>query len=212
MEEVIEQLREANEPVPVPLELPDEDQLVEIEEQLFINIPFVFKEFLLTVSDVVPGWTEVLQQMRVGDEWVVYLPPALGYGEQGRPGIPPNAVLAILVGAMTIPGIVPTSWRTTSETSTSPPAALAAIRAAAFTASPTGSSVPNRFCAVVLPISATRVDERTSDSPKAAPLAIVHARASGASKRARARVDRMRSARASRARRSGATASEAAKR
>ncbi|RXT83105.1 cell wall assembly protein, partial [Pseudomonas syringae] len=29
MEEVIEQLREANEPVPVPLELPDEDQLVE---------------------------------------------------------------------------------------------------------------------------------------------------------------------------------------
>ncbi|MDG6404455.1 SMI1/KNR4 family protein, partial [Pseudomonas quasicaspiana] len=28
MEEVIEQLREANEPVPVPLELPDEDQLV----------------------------------------------------------------------------------------------------------------------------------------------------------------------------------------
>lgn len=58
MEEVIEQLREANEPVPVPLELPDEDQLVEIEEQLFINIPFVFKEFLLTVSDVVYGSLE----------------------------------------------------------------------------------------------------------------------------------------------------------
>ena len=58
MEEVIEQLREANEPVPVPLELPDEDQLVEIEEQLFINIPFVFKEFLLTVSDVVYGRLE----------------------------------------------------------------------------------------------------------------------------------------------------------
>ena len=31
MEEIIEQLREANEPVPVPLELPDEDLLVEIE-------------------------------------------------------------------------------------------------------------------------------------------------------------------------------------
>ena len=58
MEEVIEQLREANEPVPVPLELPDEDQLVEVEEQLFINIPFVFKEFLLTVSDVVYGHLE----------------------------------------------------------------------------------------------------------------------------------------------------------
>lgn len=58
MEEVIEQLREANQPVPVPLELPDEDQLVEIEEELFINIPFVFKEFLLTVSDVVYGSLE----------------------------------------------------------------------------------------------------------------------------------------------------------
>lgn len=58
MEEVIEQLREANEPVPVPLELPDEDQLVEIEEQLFIDIPFVFREFLLTVSDVVYGSLE----------------------------------------------------------------------------------------------------------------------------------------------------------
>nr|WP_246745514.1 MULTISPECIES: SMI1/KNR4 family protein [Pseudomonas] len=40
------------------MELPDEDQLVEIEEQLFINIPFVFKEFLLTVSDVVYGSLE----------------------------------------------------------------------------------------------------------------------------------------------------------
>ena len=58
MEEIIEQLREANEPVPVPLEWPDEDQIVEIEEQLFIDIPVVFREFLLTVSDVVYGSLE----------------------------------------------------------------------------------------------------------------------------------------------------------
>ena len=32
MEEIIEELREKNEPVPVPLELPDDDQLVEIED------------------------------------------------------------------------------------------------------------------------------------------------------------------------------------
>lgn len=42
--------------------------------------------------------------------------------------------------ASRMPGMEPTSWRTTSETSTSPPAALAAMRAAALTASPTGSS------------------------------------------------------------------------
>ena len=62
---------------------------------------------VFTVSDVVPGWTEVLQQMRVGDEWVVYLPPALGYGEQGRPGIPPNAVMVFrlkLLEVAPVPG------------------------------------------------------------------------------------------------------------
>lgn len=58
MEEVIEQLRELNEPVPVPLELPDEDLLVEIEEQLLINLPFELREFLLKVSDVVYGGLE----------------------------------------------------------------------------------------------------------------------------------------------------------
>jgi hypothetical protein len=58
MEEVIEQLRELNEPVPVPLDLPDEDLLVEIEEQLLINLPFELREFLLKVSDVVYGRLE----------------------------------------------------------------------------------------------------------------------------------------------------------
>jgi hypothetical protein len=58
MEDVIEKLREENEPVPVPLELPDEDQLVEIEEELLISLPPEFREFLLTVSDVVYGKLE----------------------------------------------------------------------------------------------------------------------------------------------------------
>lgn len=58
VEDVIEQLRELNEPVPVPLELPDDDLLVEIEEQLLINLPFGLREFLLQVSDVVYGRLE----------------------------------------------------------------------------------------------------------------------------------------------------------
>jgi len=45
-------------------------------------------------QDVVPGWTEALQRMKVGDEWLLYLPPALGYGPEGRPPtIPGNSVL-----------------------------------------------------------------------------------------------------------------------
>ena len=55
MEEVIEQLRELNEPVPVPLELPDEETLVEVQEQILIHLPFALREYLLTVSDVVYG-------------------------------------------------------------------------------------------------------------------------------------------------------------
>jgi len=58
VEEVIEQLRELNEPVPVPLELPEEELLVEIEEQILINLPFELREFLLKVSDVVYGRLE----------------------------------------------------------------------------------------------------------------------------------------------------------
>jgi hypothetical protein len=56
--DVIDLLREANEPVPIPLELPDEDLLVEIEEQILIGLPDEFKAFLLTVSDVVYGSVE----------------------------------------------------------------------------------------------------------------------------------------------------------
>ncbi len=58
MDELIDLLREKNEPIPTPLELPDSDQLVEIEEQLLISLPGEYREFLLTVSDVVYGRLE----------------------------------------------------------------------------------------------------------------------------------------------------------
>ena len=58
MEEIIEELRERNEPVPVPLELPDEEMLVDVQEQILIHLPFVLREYLLTVSDVVYGRLE----------------------------------------------------------------------------------------------------------------------------------------------------------
>lgn len=48
---------------------------------------------VMTVRDLVPGWREALQLMRPGDQWLIYLPPKLGYGERGAGPIPPNAVL-----------------------------------------------------------------------------------------------------------------------
>jgi len=35
------------------------------------------------VNKVIPGWSEVLQLMKVGDRWKVYIPSYLAYGEQG---------------------------------------------------------------------------------------------------------------------------------
>jgi FKBP-type peptidyl-prolyl cis-trans isomerase FklB len=45
------------------------------------------------VSDVVPGWTQALQQMREGDQWMVWISPELAYGPGGSGPIGPNELL-----------------------------------------------------------------------------------------------------------------------
>ena len=47
------------------------------------------------VGDVIKGWTEALQLMKVGDKWELVIPPELGYGDNPRPGglIKPGDVL-----------------------------------------------------------------------------------------------------------------------
>jgi FKBP-type peptidyl-prolyl cis-trans isomerase FklB len=47
------------------------------------------------VAMLIPAWTEALQLMRPGDEWTIWVPPSIGYGEEGAGGgeIPPNALL-----------------------------------------------------------------------------------------------------------------------
>ena len=72
MHDVIEKLRELNEDIPVPLELPDFDQLVEVEEQLLIPIPSDLKEYLLHASDVVYGSLEPVTASDPGSH--CYLP------------------------------------------------------------------------------------------------------------------------------------------
>ena len=50
------------------------------------------------LDEVIPGWTEVMQLMRPGDEWVVWIPPQLGYGDEAKgAAIPANSVLKFRV-------------------------------------------------------------------------------------------------------------------
>ena len=58
MEDIIEALIEGSEVVPIPLTLPDDELLVEIEEQILISLPSEYKEFLLEVSNVIYGSIE----------------------------------------------------------------------------------------------------------------------------------------------------------
>jgi peptidylprolyl isomerase/FKBP-type peptidyl-prolyl cis-trans isomerase FklB len=47
----------------------------------------------MPLDQLIPGWIEALQLMRPGDEWMLYVPPELGYGGEGAGQIPPDSTL-----------------------------------------------------------------------------------------------------------------------
>lgn len=71
---------------------------VEFDSSYMRNKPASFP-----VDGVIPGWTEALQLMRVGDKWELTIPPDLGYGSQGAGKIiPPDATLIFEVELLEI--------------------------------------------------------------------------------------------------------------
>jgi FKBP-type peptidyl-prolyl cis-trans isomerase FklB len=56
-------------------------------------------------NQVIKGWTEAMQLMVEGDKWELYIPPDLGYGDNGAGGdIPPGATLIFVMELQTING------------------------------------------------------------------------------------------------------------
>ena len=55
------------------------------------------------LDHVIPGWTEALQLMKVGDKWRIFLPANLAYGDQSpSPKIGPNSTLIFEVELLKI--------------------------------------------------------------------------------------------------------------
>lgn len=72
MDRIIAELRACNEEVPVPLELPDMDDIIDAEEQLLVALDNEFRQFMLTVSDVIYGALEPVTVADPGSH--TYLP------------------------------------------------------------------------------------------------------------------------------------------
>jgi len=59
------------------------------------------------LGGLIPAWVEALQRMRPGDEWILYVPPTMGYGDKESGPIPPNSLLIFriqLLGVLPHPG------------------------------------------------------------------------------------------------------------
>jgi SMI1-KNR4 cell-wall len=82
MDDIIQELRRRSESIPVKLDLPTDDDLLDAEEQIFLTFPAQYREFLLEVSDVVLGSVE----------------PATAADPQSHTYIPDMAAEAWLVG------------------------------------------------------------------------------------------------------------------
>lgn len=61
----------------------------EFDSNLNRQSPFQFN----VAGGVIQGWIEAIKMMPVGSKWKLYVPSALGYGDQGNGRIPPNTPL-----------------------------------------------------------------------------------------------------------------------
>lgn len=56
----------------------------------------------IPVSNVIPGWQEIIPMMRVGAKWHVVIPPDMAYGNRGNGMIGPNSTLVFDIELLSI--------------------------------------------------------------------------------------------------------------
>ncbi|WP_168075762.1 FKBP-type peptidyl-prolyl cis-trans isomerase [Caulobacter sp. SSI4214] len=66
------------------------------------GVPAVFP-----LDGLVPAWVIALQRMKAGDEWILYVPPALGYGAEDKGPIPANSVMIFKIELLGVNRIGP---------------------------------------------------------------------------------------------------------
>jgi FKBP-type peptidyl-prolyl cis-trans isomerase len=60
---------------------------------------------IMPADGLIPGWLEALPLMHVGDEWTLWIPASLAYGDHGTGPIPANSVLVFrlkLIGMLAV--------------------------------------------------------------------------------------------------------------
>ena len=67
-------------------------------EGRFLDTSVVFDsnesfDFVLNSGSIILGWFYMLQEMREGDEFTIYIPSKYAYGTRGNVSIPPNTVI-----------------------------------------------------------------------------------------------------------------------
>ena len=58
--------------------------------------------FTMGSHEVIPGWEEGMYGMKAGGTRLIIIPPAVGYGAQGKGAVPPNAVLVFQVQLLSV--------------------------------------------------------------------------------------------------------------
>lgn len=58
----------------------------------------------MPLDGLVKGWMEALPMMHVGDSWMLYVPPELGYGKRSMGIIPPNSPLVFKIQLLGLGG------------------------------------------------------------------------------------------------------------